>query len=463
MTTIEAPDVDVGVGAAFAAVCAVELDAMDRDAVAVVLGEVRRLRSCLDAVEVRAARRLRQLAAEGRSEPVESVLGNAGGRTGREARDVTGRDELCDETPALDDALGAGSISGSHLDAIASAAKGLPPEVREEFLGLADRLLARAASVSLDAFARECRQLAKHLLAMSRRNDDVDELAAQRAASKLERWVDQQTGMHHTHLQLDAERDAKLHSAMLAELGRLRRLETAPRRDWEQLKVEAFLHAVCGIATPVGGPADGADPERRPDGTDAADQADGSDEADGAGDGGERAGQCGRSIDRVPEITALIDYRWLIGQVAHGVCETDHGVALPISTVRRLACEAEIVPTVLGGRGEVLDQGRGRRTATRGQRRALRAMHRTCAYPDCRVGFDVCRIHHVRWWWRHLGPTDIDNLVPLCERHHHMVHEGGWHLALAEGRVATWTRPDGTLWQSGCCIDRRAGPTDECS
>src|SRR6266566_2063660 len=35
--------------------------------------------------------------------------------------------------------------------------------------------------------------------------------------------------------------------------------------------------------------------------------------------------------------------------------------------------------------------------------------------------------HHVVHWI-HGGPTDLDNLVLLCRRHHRMVHEGGWQL-----------------------------------
>ena len=69
--------------------------------------------------------------------------------------------------------------------------------------------------------------------------------------------------------------------------------------------------------------------------------------------------------------------------------------------------------------------GRTRRLATPDQRRALRAMYRTCGFPGCQVRFEDCRIHHVTWW-EHLGTTNLDNLLPLCERHHHHVHEGGW-------------------------------------
>jgi hypothetical protein len=48
----------------------------------------------------------------------------------------------------------------------------------------------------------------------------------------------------------------------------------------------------------------------------------------------------------------------------------------------------------------------------------------------------------------------IDNLLPLCERHHHLVHEGGWTLTMTAGRVATWSRPDGAVHHSGQTIDR---------
>jgi hypothetical protein len=93
-----------------------------------------------------------------------------------------------------------------------------------------------------------------------------------------------------------------------------------------------------------------------------------------------------------------------------------------------LACDANIIPIVLGGDGRVLDVGRGRRLATGDQRRALRAMHRTCAAPDCPVRFGDCDIHHLKEW-RDGGATDLVNLVPLCSNHHHLIHEGQWQPA----------------------------------
>jgi hypothetical protein len=226
-----------------------------------------------------------------------------------------------------------------------------------------------------------------------------------------------------------------MYATMQAELARLRRARGSDDIDWQQLQVDAFVNAIAGIATPSTDTDDGDD--GRSDGS-----------------GGDAVGGRGRPVDRVPEITAVVSYDWLAGLSEEGICETDDGEPLPIATMRRLCCDAEIIPTVLGGSGEVLDHGRSRRTANRAQRRALRAMHRGCAFPDCTIGFSACRIHHIRWWWRDSGRSDIDNMIPLCERHHHLVHEGGWTLTMTADRTATWKRPDGRLHHRGTTIDR---------
>jgi len=113
-----------------------------------------------------------------------------------------------------------------------------------------------------------------------------------------------------------------------------------------------------------------------------------------------------------------------------------------VSTIRRLCCEANIIPVVFNGKGELLDVGREHRTATRAQRRALRALYRTCAHPHCTVAFDNCRIHHIHWW-ENGGRTDLPNMIPLCETHHHQVHEGGWSITMAPNRHTTWHHPTG--------------------
>jgi predicted restriction endonuclease len=71
--------------------------------------------------------------------------------------------------------------------------------------------------------------------------------------------------------------------------------------------------------------------------------------------------------------------------------------------------------------------GRAKRLATAHQRRALAARYETCAIPGCSVLFHRCEPHHLRPW-EDGGGTDLSNLLPLCVKHHHAVHEGGWTL-----------------------------------
>ncbi len=97
------------------------------------------------------------------------------------------------------------------------------------------------------------------------------------------------------------------------------------------------------------------------------------------------------------------------------------GTLLCPATLRRIACAADLIPQVLGSTGEILDQGRETRLATRAQRRALLRRDRHCTYPGCDRPAAWTRAHHIRHWWDG-GDTSLDNLALLCERHHATVH-----------------------------------------
>ena len=90
--------------------------------------------------------------------------------------------------------------------------------------------------------------------------------------------------------------------------------------------------------------------------------------------------------------------------------------------VRRVCCEADLVPHVLGTAGEDLDLGRVARLFTRAQRRALRRRDRGCTYPGCTAPSAWTRAHHVVHWVDG-GLSDLDNAASLCQRHHTFVHE----------------------------------------
>ncbi len=102
---------------------------------------------------------------------------------------------------------------------------------------------------------------------------------------------------------------------------------------------------------------------------------------------------------------------------------------------------------VLHAPGEV-NLGRTTRLANRHQRRALRGLYSGCAIPDCTVHYDRCKLHHLTWW-RHGGHTNLDNLLPLCTRHHANIHNDNWTITLGTHRELTITLPNGTIHNTG--------------
>lgn len=109
---------------------------------------------------------------------------------------------------------------------------------------------------------------------------------------------------------------------------------------------------------------------------------------------------------------------------------TIDGLAAPISvaTARRMAAEAGIIPVVLGSDSEILDWGRQRRLFTRAQRLALTERDGGCAM--CGVPPGHAKVHHIRWWARDRGPTDLANGILLCESCHHRIHDNGWDIRI---------------------------------
>ncbi|MEJ2887450.1 HNH endonuclease signature motif containing protein [Actinomycetospora aeridis] len=135
-------------------------------------------------------------------------------------------------------------------------------------------------------------------------------------------------------------------------------------------------------------------------------------------------------------IAITIDHDWLRRAVGHGVLDDQHLV--DAATLRRLACDADIIPVVLGTRSEPLDIGRRSRTVPDALRRALTVRDQGCAFPGCTRRPRRCQAHHIRFWG-HGGPTEIDNLVLLCTHHHNQVHHAGWHVEMINGRP--WFTP----------------------
>ena len=111
----------------------------------------------------------------------------------------------------------------------------------------------------------------------------------------------------------------------------------------------------------------------------------------------------------------------------HGIATLTNGTPISAATARRLACEADIIPTILDTNSRPLDLGRSQRLASPAQRHAMHARSTTCEWPGCTIPATWCQAHHLTPWESH-GPTDIDNGVLLCSGCHHRLHDFGWGI-----------------------------------
>src|SRR5437870_10408163 len=135
------------------------------------------------------------------------------------------------------------------------------------------------------------------------------------------------------------------------------------------------------------------------------------------------------------QVTATIETLKGLAGAAAGEME----FSLPISSlaVQRMACECSVTRILLSQESLVMDVGRTTRTVSAPLKRALKARDCHCRWPGCERPASKCDGHHLLSWING-GPTDLDNLVLLCRRHHRMVHEGGWQLIRTEsGEIVT--------------------------
>lgn len=316
------------------------------------------------------------------------------GLTPREAHTVMARAEVVDAEPGFGSMLAAGNTSIGHLDAMARAFSTLGEE-RHKIEPLLPGLVAASTSMELSDFSKHVAKTARSLL------DDggLSTFERQRASTYFSMRRDC-TGGFKVSGYFDPERGAAVMS--LVEQRRERDFHSGVPlpavMGWVSTVEHRNALALFDLLT-------SSHPTRCSTSSD--------------GPASPRA-----------EVVVHVDLATLTnGLHSLGTCRTVYGDDLPAQTARRLACEANIVPVVLSGEGVPLDVGRSRRLATAGQRRALEAIHHTCAVPDCDRPFHHCQIHHIEYW-ENGGFTDLDNMVPLCSRHHHDVHEGGWELGL---------------------------------
>jgi hypothetical protein len=140
-----------------------------------------------------------------------------------------------------------------------------------------------------------------------------------------------------------------------------------------------------------------------------------------------------------PQVTVLIPLATLTERLG-GATLLDTGQALSPETARRLACDADLIPAVLGAKGQVLDVGRAKRQIPTALRTAVAIRDGGCTFPACTRAPGSCEAHHIRHW-SHGGPTDYQNLTLLCGRHHQLAHDQGWQITRDSHGLPLFTPP----------------------
>ena len=328
---------------------------------------------------------------------VEQEIATAARSSLYEGDKVARRAGAVELMPSLGHALLSGDVTPAHLDVVANGLRRLQPAARTQLAQHAELLALTAAQATVGKFREFVDRQVRQLL----HDDGVARFEQQRRAARLTTWTDPVSEMVCGRFQLDPEQGQRL-------LGRIRNAVEAMFHDrqpdtcpTDSLERQHHLQSLALVAITCEGGSAG-----------------------------------------LPELSIVSDLETLRnGLHAHSILEVSGGAQLPIETIRRLACEANIIPVVMNGEGVTLDVGRARRLATRAQRLALRAMFPACFVPGCDVPFDRCDVHHLEPFAAG-GRTDLQALRPTCDRHHHCLHEGGWRIELDKWTVVI-TKPDG--------------------
>jgi hypothetical protein len=364
------------------------------------LSDIRNLRSWLDFLQSQLVASL----SDRDSVMPEVELIRESGLSTSDVRKVIARTETIGSVPVFGEALAEGNVTSAHVDALSNGLKILG-EQSERLVERAPELLATAQTMTADEFTKFVRRTAQAL------TDDggVGRFEKQRRQTFLRHWVDAD-GMTNLFGKFDPERGSVVTALLDAGVEAMFHSgdSEVPIECDSSIEPNDHRRALALVAMLQG----------RPDGL------------TGIALGGASCDRPARA-----EIVVHIDYELLAGGAGERqlgterTCRTLNGSELTVETIRRLACEAEIIPLVLDGKSVPLDVGKSKRLATAYQRRALAAVHETCAIDGCSVKFSHCEPHHIDYW-ENGGATDLNNLVPLCSRHHHAAYEGGWKLRL---------------------------------
>ncbi len=316
------------------------------------------------------------------------VLAQAAGLSRHDAASQVKTVQQLGTMPGVRDALTGGDISLANAKSLARASV----QTTATQVECDDALLAKAASLSPERFARETTRW----VAQRQHDDGEAEYRRQRARRRLSFWKGDD-GMVHLRGELDPVAGTKIHKRFLQEAERLRRHDINRPESEQRSRFQRLADSLDTLTA-----------------------------------GGSGKGSRGGSV---ADITIV---QHLSSEGDEAFAEVADGAAIPQAVLERHFCDAKIVGIVFSGEGLPLWRGSALARPSKAQMDALIVRYGGCG--GCGEHSVVCQAHHIRPRSQG-GPTDIDNLMPLCWRCHDNVHLHGWQV-VADGDRHTIAPPE---------------------
>jgi hypothetical protein len=135
--------------------------------------------------------------------------------------------------------------------------------------------------------------------------------------------------------------------------------------------------------------------------------------------------------------------------------EIEGGPVIPGVIAQEMACDGRLEFVIRDGERGTIGIGRAARNVPAWLMRELRNRDRCCTFPGC-GSTRMLKAHHILWWDRDQGPTDLDNLTLVCAFHHKLLHRHGWSVKLTPSGRTIWYRPNKTMFAPGPRVSKTA-------
>jgi hypothetical protein len=291
--------------------------------------------------------------------------------------------------PVVAEALAEGVIGPDHVEAIRKAVTGLPDAATTEDRVMAEKILCEAAATSAPSIIKRLGdEIAQRLDPDGNAPKEKDLLRPQRRLD----FQETRDGRLLGRFDLDTETGALLTTLLSPHTAPRSTDEEGPdRRSRSERQGDAFRDILTLAAQCKDTPTEAGEPAT---------------------------------------LMVSVTLEELKSGIGHGLL--DGYWNLSAAQIRRIACDAAVVPVVLGSKSEILDIGRATRVVPRAIRRALIRRDRGCSFPGCAKKAKWSQAHHVLPWFFG-GPTALDNLVLICAHHHQVIHHSAWEIRMVQG------------------------------